>query len=134
MTIQVIWIKSSGSDRGQLWDYPESPYATHLKHLSLSFEPYLTSLAFFLPLGLFFLPQQRKRCHLQAQRIHEQAQRIHSPSHLPCPLPSYPWLGHLPCSVVSELLAPCLGSGNTRGLCRAEGGLPSWPALGHTCV
>lgn len=59
MTIQVIWIKSSGSDRGQLWDYPESPYATHLKYLSLSFEPYLTSLAFF-PSPRFILSSSAK--------------------------------------------------------------------------
>lgn len=129
--IQVMWTNSSDSERGQLWDYPESLHATHPKHLSP--EPYLSSLGFFLP------HTEGRINHILPSSAEEKvpstgtenpwtAQGLHTTA-CPCPLPSHPRLGHLP----FELLVPCSGSGSTAGLCR--GRMSSVLAsLGLTCV
>lgn len=102
----MIWIKSSDSERGQLWDYPGSLHTMHLKHLFLlSSEPCLTSLGFF-PSPRFILPSSaEEKVPSTGTENPWTAERIPQP--FPCPMSPVitPWAG--PPSLQSAVGAVC---------------------------
>lgn len=119
----MIWIKSSDSERGQLWDHPGSLHAMHLKHLFfLSSEPCLTSLSFFLFPSVYSSFLSRGKGAIYRHR--ESMNRGENPTAFPMSLVITSWAGHLPCSVLWGLFVPYLGSGNARGMCQVENELP----------